>query len=188
MCIFNTIGNNQLNSRHSGAVAESVSFLHAKAERRVEKFNKKNFSLDGMVEQNINRQFLFQIYLGQIPNPSTVHMKAYVLFLAICQLDGGVKLGGPLGAFRKQQANSDTGFFLRPSLTHTHHSYIYTTEQHLHTLILNTFPTLQLYISLQCDSSKWCRNGKRVTSPTLSDVQRGPNAYRSLHYNHLKSQ
>ena len=76
------------------------------------------------MEQTLNRQCSFQIYLSYFPNSLQWHMaydvEAYVglLLIAIRPSDGKMKPGGSRGAFRKEQANAGI------SSLYIHHSYI----------------------------------------------------------------
>ena len=73
-------------------------------------FNLKNFNLGARRGGNV--YFLItRLYitgLDSIPNPTTVYMlrRHILLLIAIHLSDGDVKPGGPLGAFREEQAMS----------------------------------------------------------------------------------
>ena len=86
--------------------------------------------------------------------PSGCDLKVCVVWTAIRPTEGTLRLAAPLVLFRKEQANAVTGFSINLSSPHIHHSYII--SHLLHTLILDTFSTLQLHIILQCSSQWWC--------------------------------
>ena len=60
-------------------------------------------------------------------------LKTYALLIAIRTSVDDIKPGGPLGAFRKQQAYIGAGFPFHPSPLHIHHSYI-TSQYNIHIL------------------------------------------------------
>ena len=78
------------------------------------------------MEHNPNHQFLFW-------NHKSLR-SACVLLIAnrpYRPLNVDVKVGGALGVYRKEQVNAGTGFLLRPSSPHIHHSPQEITYVHL---------------------------------------------------------
>ena len=71
------------------------------------------------------------------------------MLIAIRLSDGDVKPGGPLGAFREEQAMSGTGFHLLPSYHHhpTQHNYTTQTATYTVTLTSTSYNTQYRYSS-----------------------------------------
>ena len=100
---------------------------------RVRILNKKIYPWDK--EHYLGEEPQSLVFVSNIPdlNLRSLHsgydVKANVLLIAICQSNGDVKPGGPLGPFRKEYANAST---LAQVLFITHTLHIYTHPRHLH--------------------------------------------------------
>ena len=100
-----------------------------------------------------------------------------ILLIAIRSSDGDVKPGGPLGAFREEQAMSRTGFHLLPSFHHHHPTFHNTITLHKQLHIQSPYPQLPTVHftdtrptrNVVCSSGAWFEN--RSTQRHLSALR-----------------
>ena len=143
--------------------SNKVTALHAgvsgSTPGRARIFNKRLFLFGTRRGGGTKSQLLASVPNTPGLNPKSLHstydMKVFIQFIVIRPFDGDVKFGGPLGASRKEKANAGTGFHLHSYSSHINHSHkIPQNNTYRHTLILSTFPNLQLHI-LQYGPPKW---------------------------------
>ena len=122
--------------------------------RRDSKFLFENFQ--PRVRRGGDVHFLIDILyitgLDSIPNPSAVCMlrRHIILLIVIRPSDCDVKPGGPLGAFREEQAMSRHRVSPSPFLSSSHtpqHNYTTKTTTHTVTLTSTSYSTLYRYSS-----------------------------------------